>query len=82
MPAVLEAVHKAVAGHHLTAEEAQAALTEILSGGVSPALVAALLVALRVKGEAAEEIVGFARALREKAVRVECGDDPRPLVDT
>ena len=82
MPAVLEAVHKTVAGHHLTAGEAQAALTEILSGGVSPALVAALLVALRVKGEAAEEIVGFARALREKAVRVECGDDRRPLVDT
>ncbi|MBI3694485.1 MAG: anthranilate phosphoribosyltransferase, partial [Acidobacteria bacterium] len=75
-------LHKAVAGEHLTAEEASAALEEIL-GGVTPApLVSALLVALRMKGEAVDEVVGFAQALRRHAIRVECGPDPRPLVDT
>lgn len=82
MSAVLEAVHKAVARENLSAEQAQAALEEILGGGVSGALVAALLVALRMKGETVEEVTGFARALRSRAQRVECGPDPRPLVDT
>ena len=82
MPAILEAVHRAAAREDLSAAQAEAALEEILTGGVSPALVAALLVALRMKGEAVEEIVGFARALRRRAEPVECGPDPRPLVDT
>jgi anthranilate phosphoribosyltransferase len=82
MSAVLEAVHRAAAREDLSAAQAEAALDEILSGAVSPALVAALLVALRMKGEAVEEIVGFARALRSRAEPVECGPDPRPLVDT
>ena len=82
MPAVLDALHKAVAGENLTAAEAADALEEILAGKTPEALVAALLVALRMKGEAVEEVVGFARALRHHAIRVECGPDPRPLVDT
>lgn len=82
MSAVLEALHKAVARENLTAGEAHAALEEILSGAASAPQVAALMVALCMKGEAAEEVVGFARALRNRATRVECGIDPRPLVDT
>ncbi len=82
MAAILDALHKALAGRNLDAEEARAALDEILAGSASPALIAALLVALRMKGEAVEEIVGFAQALRDRAVRVACPADPRPLVDT
>ena len=82
MSAVLEAVHRAAAREDLSAAQAEAALDEILSGAVSPALVAALLVALRMKGESVNEIVGFARALRSRAEPVKCGPDPRPLVDT
>jgi len=82
MPALLEALHKTVEGQNLTADEARVALEEVLDGGGTATLVAALLVALRMKGEAVDEVVGFARALRDRAERVHCGPDPRPLVDT
>ena len=82
MPAVLDALHKAVTRENLSSEQASAALDEILDGGAPASLVSALLVALRMKGEAVEEVVGFARALRRRALRVECGEDPRPLIDT
>ncbi len=59
---------------------ARAAMGEILDGRVDPAQVAAFLAALRVRGETAEEIAGFAQALRARArrVRVRRG----PLLDT
>ncbi len=71
-----------MAREDLTDAEAYAALEEILAGTSPAPVVSALLVALRMKGEAVNEVVGFARALRDHATRVECGEDPRPLVDT
>lgn len=82
MSAVLEALHKAVARENLSAAEAYAALEEILGGVASEAAVAGLLTALRMKGETVDEVVGFARALRDHATRVECASDERPLLDT
>ena len=82
MPALLDALHKAIGRQNLSEEEASAALEEILAAGAAPAAVAALLVALRMKGETVEEVAGFARALRRRAGRVECPPDPRPLIDT
>ncbi|RPJ64884.1 MAG: anthranilate phosphoribosyltransferase [Acidobacteria bacterium] len=52
----------------LTAEESAAAMGEIMEGRVSEPLVAALLMGLAMKGERPGEIVGFARAMRERAV--------------
>src|SRR5262245_58664177 len=53
---------------------------EIMAGEATPAQIAAVLVALRVKGETADEIAGCAEAMREQvvAVRPTRGD----LVDT
>ena len=51
----------------------------ILSGETSTAQVAAFLVAMRMKGETAEELLGFAQAMRAKAERVEVEG---PLLDT
>jgi anthranilate phosphoribosyltransferase len=56
----------------LTREEARAVMTEVFSGAATDAQIAALLVALHMKGETVEEIVGFAEAMRSAA-------EPLPL---
>jgi len=65
---ITEALHK-VAHHRasLSRQEAHDVLAEILSGKASDAQIAALLVALHMKGETVEEIVGFAEAIRAAA---------------
>ena len=77
---VRDALEKVVGSADLSADEAADALTEIVTGDVPQTVIAALLVALRVKGETAEEVAGFARTMRENAVVVR----PRStgLVDT
>lgn len=54
----------------LTEEEAYAAMDAIFAGDATPAQMAAFLVALRMKGETVSEIVGFARAMRDKCNRI------------
>ncbi len=66
---ILDALHR-IAAHRqsLSREEARAVMTEVLAGQCSDAQIAALLVALHMKGETVEEIVGFAEAIRAAAV--------------
>src|SRR5262245_37388886 len=54
----------------------------ILNGQASPAQIAAFLVALRMKGETADELAGFARTMREMAAPVDVGLNGAPLLDT
>ena len=83
MPAVQQALRLAAARQDLSERQAAAALKEILDGRSSPALIAALLVALRMKGETADEVTGFARAMRASATSVRPVRTPRvQLVDT
>jgi anthranilate phosphoribosyltransferase len=65
---ILDALHR-IANHResLTREEARAVMSQILAGECSDAQIAALLVALHMKGETVEEIVGFAEAIRAAA---------------
>jgi anthranilate phosphoribosyltransferase len=74
-----EALRKAASGEALTEGEAERALETIMEGTASPDATAALLTALRVRGESVSEIVGFARAMRRFAARVEAPDG---VVDT
>jgi len=64
----------------LSEAEAAAALDDIMSGDATPAQTAALLTALRLKGETVDEIVGLARTMRAKSLHVETGLDR--LADT
>ena len=48
----------------MTMEEAQAAMTEILTGDPAPEAVGALLMVLRLRGETVDEIAGFVSSLR------------------
>lgn len=83
MSAVREALHRAARGENLSEQEAVSAMGEILRGESPPALIGGLLVALRMKGETVDEVVGFARAMRAAAAKVTSpGIDPARLVDT
>ncbi len=77
---IADAIRTLVERKDLTAEEAHAAMTEIMSGEASPVQIAAFLVALRMKGETITEVTEFARVMREHVVPVR--PTRRPLVDT
>jgi len=54
-------------------------MSVLLEAHAGPAAIGAFLLALKMKGETAEELAGFARAMRERAVFVDAGGD---LIDT
>lgn len=55
---------------HLNAEQAEAVMRQIMTGGATEAQIGAYLMALRMKGETTDEITGSARAMREAATIV------------
>jgi anthranilate phosphoribosyltransferase len=61
---------KWLSGQALTTSEAEAAMGAMMDGELSAVRTAAVLTALRVRGETVDEIVGFARAMRARAVHV------------
>lgn len=67
---IKEAIGRVVKGQDLTETEMTGVMNEVMTGGASPAQTAALLTALRMKGETVAEITGAARVMREKATRV------------
>ena len=64
---ISDLIQKLVERQHLSTAEARQAMEEILAGLASEAQIAAFLTALRMKGETPEELIGFARVMREKA---------------
>ena len=58
-------------GETLSAEEAEAAFTVIMSGEATPAQIGALLMAMRVRGETVPEITGAVRAMRARMTAIE-----------
>lgn len=73
---ILDVLHRiANRRQSLSREEARAVMAEVLTGQCSDAQIAALLVALHMKGETVEEIVGFAEAIRAAAIPLELHGD-------
>jgi anthranilate phosphoribosyltransferase len=73
---ITDALHLIVNHHQsLTREDARRVMSEVLSGKCTDAQIAALLVALHMKGETVEEIVGFAEAIRAEAAHLEIARD-------
>ncbi|MEA2721628.1 MAG: anthranilate phosphoribosyltransferase [Candidatus Eremiobacteraeota bacterium] len=62
-----------LAGNDLSADEMAGTIGAIMDETLSPVRAAALLAALAAKGETVDEVVGAARAMRERSVRVEHG---------
>jgi anthranilate phosphoribosyltransferase len=67
---MLDALDKIAAGKTLTRAEAERVMEEILAGRASTEQIAALLMGLRMRGEALEEVVGFASAMRRHATPI------------
>lgn len=68
-------------GKDLTEQEARDVMTTFAAGELEPAMAGAMLAGLRAKGETADEIRGFATAMRELAVHPEIPAGI-PTVDT
>jgi len=77
-----EALGKLVLKENLTREEANAAMRSLVEGEATPSQIAAFAIALRMKGETAEEIAGLAEVMRAAATRVNAGDDVVDVVGT
>jgi len=77
---VQQALARLLDGHDLSRDEARAVMNEIMEGEATPAQIGGFLVALRLKGETADEIAGCAEAMREHVLTVRPKRDD--LVDT
>ncbi len=79
---VRAALAAVIDGRSLSLDEARGAMGAVMDGEATPAQLAALLVALRMRGETADELAGFAGAMRERVVRVEAPAGAIDLVGT
>ena len=64
---IQHAINKVSRHEHLTLEEAEHAMDEIMAGAATPAQIGGYLMGLRIKGETIDEITGSARAMRRAA---------------
>ena len=61
---------KLLRGERLSEDDAASAMATIMDGAATPAQIGAFLAALTVRGETEDEVVGFARTMRERATPV------------
>ena len=67
-----QAIARALDRRDLARDEMSAVIGQIMDGAATPAQVGGLLVALRAKGEAVDELVGAATAMRARAIPLAC----------
>jgi anthranilate phosphoribosyltransferase len=79
---IKEALARLFARHDLSAEETAAVFGAVMDGQATPAQIGALLTALRMKGETVAEVVGAARAMRARAVKLPLGRSDEVMIDT
>ena len=79
---LLPYLHRVTSREDLEPEDARAAMEAILDGHATTGQIAGFLVALKMKGETSDELVGFAQAMRDHVDRVDCGALGEPLIDT
>jgi len=77
---ITETISRLTAGGSLSREEARETMLFLMQGEASDAQIAALLTALKMRGETVQEIAGFAQGMREAATRI--SPAASPLVDT
>lgn len=73
------AVRTVASGAALSTDDAQRFMAAVLDGDATPAQIGGVLVGMGVRGESTEELTGFVRALRSRAIGVEA---PAGTIDT
>ena len=76
---LLPFLHRAAAGSHLSLDDAHQAMSILLEGRSNEVEIAAFVMALKMKGETAAELAGFAQALRDRMIAVDAGPN---VIDT
>lgn len=71
---MLTFISKIQAGDSLAAEQAQTAMDKIMSGEATPEQIGDFLIALKNKGESAEEVAGFVNSMRSHSLKLELDD--------
>ncbi len=79
---IRSAIAAVVEGERLDRERAAAVMGAIMTGEATGAQIAALVTALRLRGETVDEIAGFAAAMRDNAIHVELPAGLGHVVDT
>lgn len=74
------AITQLVESQNLSTGDMTTVMTQIMTGEATPAQVAGFLVALRIKGETVDEIVGAVQVMRELSTKVSV--DAENLIDT
>ncbi|WP_275782566.1 anthranilate phosphoribosyltransferase [Pararhizobium gei] len=82
MPDLKPFVAKAAAGEALNREDARAAFEIIMCGEATPSQIGGFLMALRVRGETVDEIVGAVEAMRARMLTVEAPEESIDIVGT
>jgi anthranilate phosphoribosyltransferase len=77
--AIVRAIAKALEKKDLERDEMAAVVGQIMDGETTPAQIGGFLIALRAKGEAVDELVGAATAMRARALRI---DGSEHAIDT
>ena len=67
---IKEAIDKAVNLVHLEEHEMAQVMEDIMEGKTTPAQIASLITALRIKGETVDEVVGAVKVMRSKAAKI------------
>jgi len=67
-----EYLEQIIEGKNLSFDEAYKIMYSIMSGNENNSKIASLLTALRMKKETPEEVAGFAKAMREKMIKINC----------
>ncbi len=72
---IKEYLEKIISNKDLSFDESFTAMSEIMNGEVNNSLLAGFLIALKSKGETPAEVAGFAKAMQEKSIKINCDDE-------
>jgi anthranilate phosphoribosyltransferase len=79
---IQDAIRQVVERKDLSAADARAVMGQMMDGKATNSQIASFITAMRMKGETEDELVGFARAMRDSSARIHAPDDAVDMCGT